>query len=190
MKEWIYFEKALADEVCEGLLKDIKTIPVHDGTVEIADTFQVSEKSRRSKIRFLQTTDRHFDWLFRDLWELSDVANRNFNFNITELSFVQIAEYDSSYLGEYREHKDLVWNADKHRKLSCTIQLSSPEDYDGGEFLLHRLDASIPNKEDAGKINKRGTAIFFTPFTYHSISPVTRGTRYSLTAWFEGPKWR
>lgn len=88
MKEWIYFEKALADEVCEGLLKDIKIMPMQNGTVGIENNFQVSEKSRRSKI------------------------------------------------------------------------------------------------------NKRGTAIFFTPFTYHSISPVTRGTRYSLTAWFEGPKWR
>jgi hypothetical protein len=24
----------------------------------------------------------------------------------------------------------------------------------------------------------------------HQANPVTKGTRYSLTAWFDGPKWR
>jgi hypothetical protein len=24
----------------------------------------------------------------------------------------------------------------------------------------------------------------------HKAEPVTRGTRYSLAAWFDGPKWR
>jgi hypothetical protein len=44
-----------------------------------------------------------------------------------------------------------------------------------------------PNKDD---VKARGTTFFFPSFFDHQATPVTKGTRYSLAAWFDGPKWK
>ena len=36
----------------------------------------------------------------------------------------------------------------------------------------------------------RGTFIAFPSFVLHRVTPVTRGTRWSLVAWILGARWR
>ena len=52
------------------------------------------------------------------------------------------------------------------------------------------LEKAFPSEDDKVKMKNRGTAIMFPSFIPHSVEPVLSGTRYGLTAWFEGPKWR
>ena len=66
------------------------------------------------------------------------------------------------------------------------IQLSDPNDYEGGD--LQFFDCLY--YPDAADIRQQGTVIFFPSFIYHQANPVTSGIRYSLAAWFEGPRWR
>jgi len=40
------------------------------------------------------------------------------------------------------------------------------------------------------EMREQGTVIFFPSFTRHAALPVTAGKRYSVAAWFDGPKWR
>jgi PKHD-type hydroxylase len=41
------------------------------------------------------------------------------------------------------------------------------------------------------KLDKtRGTFIAFPSFMLHRVTPVTRGTRWSLVAWILGTRWR
>ncbi len=37
---------------------------------------------------------------------------------------------------------------------------------------------------------RRGAFIAFPSFLLHRVTPVTRGTRWSLVAWILGPRWR
>ena len=77
------------------------------------------------------------------------------------------------------------------RKLSLTIQLSDPEDYEGGMF-----EQRILRKNDEGDLNAitnslesikpRGSLLVFPGFVYHRVMPVTKGTRRSLVAWAVG----
>jgi PKHD-type hydroxylase len=71
----------------------------------------------------------------------------------------------------------------KIRKLSVTISLSDPKDYDGGNL---KFDLG-PHREDryheCVEIRPRGSIIVFPSHVYHQVTPVTRGTRYSLVAW-------
>ena len=100
-----------------------------------------------------------------------------------------MAEYDSSYGGEYKRHQDVFWiNNDPiyHRKLTAVIQLTNPNDYDGGDFKLFNVN-SFPEPQE---IRQQGTVFFLPSFTEHQATPVTRGTRHSLACWFDGPKWR
>ena len=90
----------------------------------------------------------------------------------------------------------------RYRKLSSTIQLSNPDDYEGGNFqwiepkgmfdLLRNnetlqsvnVDDYIKTVPFSGK--ERGTLIVFPSFVHHQVKPVTRGTRISLVSWFHG----
>jgi len=69
------------------------------------------------------------------------------------------------------------------RKLSVSIQLSDPEDYEGGDLEL--LYGTEPQKLD----RSRGALIVFPSFMLHRVTPVTRGARWSLVAWLLGKRW-
>lgn len=144
---------------------------------------------RRSKLRFIDKSDLRFQWLFDAMWKLAIEANDNiFNFNISRITYIQLAEYDESYQGEYKRHHDVFWmniNSKYHRKLTAVVQLTDPSAYEGGDFEMFNLD-EYPNPNE---IRTQGTVFFLPSFTEHQANPVTKGTRYSLACWFEGPKW-
>jgi PKHD-type hydroxylase len=90
-------------------------------------------------------------------------------------------------LGEYTLHKDTFLTfPGPHRKLSISVQLSAPDEYEGGDFEF--MDVGQPPKPI--NIRTQGTAIIFPSITYHKVTPVTKGKRYSLVGWYEGPEWR
>jgi len=66
-------------------------------------------------------------------------------------------------------------------------QLSSPEEYEGGEFEMQPLHLNAPAQEH---LRTQGTVLVFPSFVVHKVNPITKGTRHSLVAWMEGPKWR
>lgn len=76
----------------------------------------------------------------------------------------------------------------KIRKISMTINLCEPEEYDGGElkfdFGLHRSQKD--RFHICEEIRERGSIIVFPSFLRHCVTPVTKGTRYSLVMWTLG----
>ena len=71
------------------------------------------------------------------------------------------------------------------RKLSFAIQLSDPEDYEGGNVQM--LD-------EAGSSyimpRQRGTMCLFDSRTMHRVLKVRKGMRKSLVGWVVGPRWK
>ena len=43
---------------------------------------------------------------------------------------------------------------------------------------------------DKEKMRQQGTLIAFPSFLEHRVTPVTRGERFSLVAWMDGPPYR
>lgn len=76
-------------------------------------------------------------------------------------------------------------NIELVRKLSFVLQLSDPDDYEGGNLQL--LD-------EGGKSyfapRKRGTVILFDSRTQHRVLPVKSGLRKSIVGWVVGPRWK
>ena len=63
------------------------------------------------------------------------------------------------------------------RKLSMTLLLNDPNEFEGG------------NLEIANQIlspMKQGDATIFASFLQHRITPITKGVRKSLVMWFGG----
>ena len=79
---------------------------------------------------------------------------------------------------------------DKVRKLSMTVNLTDPKNYAGGNL---KFDFGVHHKQRykvCHEIRPRGSIIIFPSYTYHCVTPVTRGTRYSLVLWSLGKPWK
>jgi PKHD-type hydroxylase len=80
----------------------------------------------------------------------------------------------------------------KVRKISMTLNLNPPGQYEGGDlkfdFGLHS------NRNDrfhlCEEIRPQGSLIVFPSFVDHCVTPVTNGTRYSLVLWTLGDPWK
>ncbi|MES2484171.1 MAG: Fe2+-dependent dioxygenase [Pseudomonadota bacterium] len=63
--------------------------------------------------------------------------------------------------------------------LSCTVFLSDPQDYDGGELLISEGDSRRSVKLAAGH------AVLYPGTHVHEVTPVTRGERLACFFWIE-----
>jgi PKHD-type hydroxylase len=126
-----------------------------------------------------------YQWLYERIWGAAEQCNRQFF--CVEIGGVenniQLARYDSGDRGFYNWHTDFA-TIRPHRKISVSIQLSRPDDYDGGDLEL--MFGVNPQPVD----RTRGAFIAFPSFMLHRVTPVTRGTRWSLVAWILGTRWR
>jgi len=88
----------------------------------------------------------------------------------------------------YSENKNMIG---KVRKLSMTINLNEPGEYDGGnlkfDFGPHAAGKRFHEVEE---IRPQGSIIVFPSYVYHQVTPITRGTRYSLVLWSLGKPFR
>jgi PKHD-type hydroxylase len=139
---------------------------------------------RRSRVVFLGQEEK-YAWLYQRLWAAVQVCNPQcFDVDVASVETnVQIARYDGAESGFYDWHFDFG-PSKPLRKLSISIQLSDSADYDGGDLEL--LYGNVPKQLD----RTRGAFIIFPSFMLHRVTPVTRGTRWSLVAWILGKRWR
>ena len=79
-----------------------------------------------------------------------------------------------------------------NRKISVTIWLNDPQEYEGGEFDLEVRGPSLPDwmrRYDTFKLPKK-SIIIFPSNKWHRVRPVTSGIRKALVLWFQGPPFR
>ena len=86
-------------------------------------------------------------------------------------------------LKRYTTNKFLV---NKVRKLSVTINLNEPNDYEGGNLKFDFGPHASERYHECVEIRPRGSIIVFPSHIYHQVTPVTKGTRYSLVLWCLG----
>ena len=144
----------------------------------------IEDGYRRSKVAWLKR-EEGFDWLYNRVAQLANGFNqRFFGFDLRNVEqAIQVARYDETDQGRYDWHTDFGI-LEQTRKLSISVQLSDPQDYEGGDL---EFDISTEITK-AGR--ERGMAIAFPSFARHRVAPVTKGARYSLVAWIHGPRFR
>jgi len=98
---------------------------------------------------------------------------------------LQLATYTAAQAGFFDWHADRGKAAGTiGRKLSATIQLSDPADYQGGALLLNADGVPVEAPREQGML------ILFPAYTLHTVRPVTSGVRKALVAWMHGPPLR
>tara|TARA_R100001244_G_scaffold112730_1_gene83428 strand:- start:2876 stop:3430 length:555 start_codon:yes stop_codon:yes gene_type:complete len=85
---------------------------------------------------------------------------------------------------QYGYHVDESAHPPSSCKLTCLLNLST-QSYTGGEFLIQPGGESMLIEE----FNIPGVMVVFPSFILHKVRPLKKGTRISLAALLEGPKW-
>jgi PKHD-type hydroxylase len=182
LDNYYYFEESFSEDDLQKVDELIKRYAdkLDDGIV----SNRLDKSYRRSKISWVPLND-DTKWLYRKIGSLVSIANNDlWNFDIVGMSeMLQYGEYHDSEGGHYDWHMDLGGNV-TNRKISVTIQLSDPEDYEGGElqFMTSRKIRVAPK----GK----GFTVIFPSYFLHRVTEVTRGIRRSLVIWVSGNPFR
>lgn len=180
--QYWFWQAAISPERCDEIIEQCKAVQPTKGVCLDQNKSMTENSHRNSTIRWVQGIEGITSTLWPYAWEANRMA---FNFDINAIFNVQFTEYDAKEEQYYKWHHDVEWDADRgyDRKMSIIIQLSDPDDYEGGEFQFKHL--TVPEE-----FKKRGSVLTFPSYLEHQVTPVTKGTRHSLVAWVEGPRWR
>jgi PKHD-type hydroxylase len=122
------------------------------------------------------------EWLYEKVWDTFQAVNRWFKFDL--FGFVDEIQFAKYAVGDgFGWHLDAGGGQTSTRKLSMSVQLCDDDEYFGGDLELCACPGLDPRR-------RRGTIIVFPSFLAHQVTPVTRGTRYSLVAWAHGPAFK
>lgn len=181
-ESWAYSTGIFSKEECENIINMFKDV-VWPGTVS-GEGKQLDDV-RRSDIYFLEVND-NTAWVFERLASVVNEMNPMFfNYDINKIETLQFTRYDEADAGFYTKHVDQLFRTDGDvRKLSFSILLSDPEDFEGGNLTLYY------QYEGANAVREQGALSMFPSYTLHEVTPVTKGTRYALVGWVLGPAFK
>ena len=167
---------------------------------------QVNLGKRNSRNAWIPTTH----WLGGLMWHYFNKANKEFFHYDLECIDGESMQYTQYQLDQYYDwHQDegiasfykpqasgsrgderivqdfINYSAERVRKLSCSLQLSDEDDYEGGGTQVLDVDntmVTIPKS--------RGSLFFFDSRLAHRAKTVHKGLRKSLICWAIGPRWK
>jgi PKHD-type hydroxylase len=174
-----YWNNAFTKEECQTIINIAKNKGLVTGTTK------GESDARESKVSWLYSVD-NIEWVFRRVTDITlNLNERFFKFDLFGLNEgFQFTNYEAPS-GKYGKHIDRSMNMPV-RKLSISIQLTNPEEYEGGELKLYDGD-----DEEASVMDKtQGTLILFPSYVLHEVMPVTKGERNSLVTWVTGKQFK
>ena len=181
---YYWFENGFTADELSDIEELTKTIEFQ--TANVGQHNAVTSDHRKSKIKWCPQTDS-FKWVYDKLQNMIFEANEMmWKMNITHMrEEIQYTEYYDNNSGGYEWHMDCGKGIQNQRKISVTVQLSDPDEYEGGnlQFLA-----------DDGKSyfapRKRGTIVLFDSRAQHRVQKVKSGVRKSIVGWCVGPRFR
>ena len=195
---WVY-DKSLPPQFCDDIIKHCKTLQSKKALVGDKTDRKQNNKIRNSEVVFLSEY-----WIYKELHPYIHDANKSagWNFQWDASEACQFTKYEKGK--HYDWHFDMfkdpfnttnIHIKNKIRKLSAVISLSDKKDYKGGNLEFYFGDFKFKgNKKNDLVIPKemknKGSIIVFPSFIFHRVTPVTKGTRYSLVNWNVGQPYK
>ena len=206
----VWFFTGLPSDVINSLEKDLESHFDNDmGDSKLINDV-LDKDIRKSKNTWIPTTH----WITGWLWHYVQTANRNYflyDISFIESESMQFARYgvgeyyhwhsdtsipvqykpqiqisasDSTTDDNYLRERTAIKN-ELVRKISFSLQLSDPDDYEGGNIQF--IDES--NKNYIAP-RQKGSLIIFDSRTKHRVCKVRSGVRKSIVGWVVGPRWK
>jgi PKHD-type hydroxylase len=167
-------------EYCDSLTKTKATV----GGLSEEDALK---DIRDSDVAWV-TYEEDSRWIYDRLAWLSRTINGQFyKFDLYGFNEpLQFTVYEGDNEGHYTWHVDsgITDSAAPPRKLSLVLQLSDPEDYEGGSLEVYT--SSKPQQV----AKQKGLITAFPSYTLHRVTPVTSGIRKTIVVWVSGPSFK
>lgn len=176
---WAYVPQVFTPEQCKEIIRIGEALIPQTATTVGGTQLEV----RDSKVSWIEPSPETFR-LFQHMTDVVNSVNDRF-FNFELLGFgegFQFTKYEAP-AGKYDLHIDKTAKG-RVRKLSVVVQLSDPADYEGGDLILQ-----IGNYPTV-ITKQQGFLTAFPSYVLHGVTPVSKGTRYSLVAWLTGPQFK
>ena len=139
----------------------------------------------------VKATGSHFPLNEETRWLYERIAARAREINAEAFRYDLTGFYENFYFLRYEApgehfgwHVDMDANTGAPRKLSLTLQLSGPEEYEGGDFEV------MASAHHVTAPKGRGLITAFPSYKIHRVTPVTRGVRRALVMFLAGPNFR
>mgnify|MGYP003140736730 CR=1 FL=1 len=194
---YYYFTKALSSKFCNEVIQyalskqeKIGLTGTFGGKDNLSeDDLKTLYKKRNSNITWLNDP-----WIYKEIVPYIKEANQKagWNFQLDFAEDLQFTKYNTNQHYGWHQDCDIRTEGKKIRKISVTCHLTDGSEYTGGE-----LEFDYRNYDPDGRDSKnhvvsvkeivpQGSIAVFPSFIWHRITPVTRGTRYSLVGWNMG----
>lgn len=181
--DYYWFKNGFTPQELVVIEQMTSNLEFEDAVTGEAEDAKISDY-RKSRIKWCPQT-REWAWVYQKLHNMIKEANDTmWKFDLSTMEEkIQYTEYYGSNEGGYEWHMDCGTHIQNQRKISVTVQLSSSEDYEGGDlqFNIGRR-ITVPRNQ--------GAAVIFPSFYLHRVTPVTKGTRKSFVLWVGGEPYR
>jgi PKHD-type hydroxylase len=159
-----------------------ETLTQQQATIEDKGQLGVASDVRVTRMAWI-AHNPETNWIYDKLWRIGYHLNQSiYRLDLSGLSEqLQYTVYEAEEGGHYDWHVDHSTMTPLPRKLSLSLQLSDPTEYEGGV-----LELRAANNVDTAPM-ERGTVIAFPSYVLHRVTPVLKGTRRSLVSWISGP---
>ena len=130
-----WWDGAFTEEQLDWLQQKAKEA-TQQAQVDKKNKYEVNDSIRRSELNWL-SKDAECAWVFEILGNVaSSINSEYFGFDLTGFGeSIQLTNYHESKQGEYKWHQDFI-SLGVSRKLSIVVQLSDPNEYEGGELQI------------------------------------------------------
>ena len=169
LQNYYFFEKGFSETELDKIYNDVSTLNfINAGT---GSENNQDKSIRSSSVKWIPK-DKEWEWLYDKMMAMIIEANNAiWNFDLyTILDNIQYTEYHATNNGHYNWHQDIGPGPLSTRKVSISVQLSGPDEYEGGDLEIGPYTLG----------RKLGTGVIFPAEFYHLVTPITKGVRFSL----------
>jgi PKHD-type hydroxylase len=185
MEQYVIWSGGFTEEECDMIKQTGELSEFMDATVGRDEDNVVNEDVRKTKIVWIEPYEEN-KWIFERMNQLA--AKINFDKFQLKLKQFDSFQYSKYPVGNFYDwHTDTLTNPSNglYRKLSFSLMLSDPSDFEGGEFLISPHGSE--SRCETISLKKGDVAVFYS-YIPHKVSPVTKGERISLVTWALGDK--
>jgi len=179
-----YWEAEIPKNKCQQIIDSyFIENQIEDGLFEKNNKLIRDDAMRKNDIVWVKHDTELFELIFT---YISAANKQSWDYDLSGMDPVQLGRYEIG--GHYQWHIDYdkICSQGFQRKLSCSVQLTDENKYEGGELILQ----DFVGDEEFKMPKKQGSIVVFPSMVKHKITPVTLGTRFSAVSWMRGPAFK
>lgn len=176
-------QRRLSPKQCREVASWSEWLDAEEGKTVAEPTAGSGRDPMRSVLQYGIPIQDETVWLYDRLLSLAAAVNRQNEWNFEIAGFYQplnLLHYVGNQEHFYDWHIDIVSGNESARKISVSVQLSAPDEYEGCILEINNGDRIIQTPRG------RGDIVMFPSYMLHRVTPISAGERWAVVGWVQG----